>query len=620
MHLSCRATCPASRGRCLAQRVALLRPVARLLHLVRVASGSLAPASSGVAPINELLTSRIPAAAILLLAVSAPIEIPVSTIGARLTLTTTEAGIAIALMAVAIVHLYSPRAIEWRTPITPAAVAGLAVLMTAALFAPHDRGVALRFVGRMLAAAAVFIVAINAFKTRELARTFVQLLLSIGVVVSIVAMLEVAQIQAVLQGLTIFRPGFHVVGGQLRATSTLLYPTIASMYLEIVFVLGLWLLVDPPNRSNRTLTAVTLTALAIIAAGIVATFTRAGVIAMGVALIVVATLRYLDRRRFDGGHLLLAALAAIVICLVLASRSRDVLLARFDTEGSGNWYGATYAAPAALRFRTGGVYLVPVTLENTGRVVWDSTDDPMFAMGYHWLRADTGAVVQFDGWRTPFPSAVAPGARVALPVAVRAPGEPGEYVLVWDVVHEHRAWLSTEGVPPGRTRVVVDGERVSATATMMPRLPGSTTRPDRPTLWGTALRMAGDHPITGVGPDNFRMVYGRYLGLSTWDTRVHANNMYLEVLTGAGVAGLVALLWLVASSGAALLRAWFSSSNSSVQAASAALVALWLVVAGHGLVDSFLSFTTTYVMFALAAGLAFSPALHPRAAADADRV
>ena len=30
------------------------------------------------------------------------------------------------------------------------------------------------------------------------------------------------------------------------------------------------------------------------------------------------------------------------------------------------------------------------------------------------------------------------------------------------------------------------------------------------------------------------------------------------------------------------------------------------MIAGHGLVDSFLSFTTTYVIFALAAGLAFS--------------
>ncbi len=36
-----------------------------------------------------------------------------------------------------------------------------------------------------------------------------------------------------------FRPGFHVVGGQLRATSTLFYPTITSMFLEVAFALGL---------------------------------------------------------------------------------------------------------------------------------------------------------------------------------------------------------------------------------------------------------------------------------------------------------------------------------------------------------------------------------------------
>ena len=40
-----------------------------------------------------------------------------------------------------------------------------------------------------------------------------------------------------------------------------------------------------------------------------------------------------------------------------------------------------------------------------------------------------------------------------------------------------------------------------------------------------------------------------------------------------------------------------------------AALAAWLVIAGHGLVDSFLSFTTTYVTFAVAAGLALSPGL-----------
>ena len=61
----------------------------------------------------------------------------------------------------------------------------------------------------------------------------------------------VLQVPGVLDILTVFRPGFHVVGGQLRATSTLFYPTIASMFLEVAFAAGLWLMLEPSRRWER---------------------------------------------------------------------------------------------------------------------------------------------------------------------------------------------------------------------------------------------------------------------------------------------------------------------------------------------------------------------------------
>ena len=42
---------------------------------------------------------------------------------------------------------------------------------------------------------------------------------------------------------------------------------------------------------------------------------------------------------------------------------------------------------------------------------------------------------------------------------------------------------------------------------------------------------------------------------------------------------------------------------------SLAVLAAWLMIAGHGLVDSFLSFTTTYLLFALVLGLGYSSGL-----------
>jgi hypothetical protein len=522
-----------------------------------------------------------------------------------------------ALSVAAIVQARQP--VVWWTPLTLPIAACVAAAVLAATLSPVDRGNALRFAGRMIAAGAVWWLALNAVTTKLQARAIVGTLLAIGTVVSVIAVLEAAQVAPVLDALRVFRPGFHVVGGQLRATSTMFYPTITSMYLEVVFAFGLWLLVDRSVRATRLGNVIVFIMLAIVGAGIVATFTRAGLIGIAAALVLVGTLDYLKTRRLDAVHVRLAALGAILVGCVLLSRSPDVLLARLRTEGSQDWYGATYSAPPTLRFRTGEEDLVSVTLENTGRVVWDSSSEPMFAMAYHWLRADNESVVEFDGWRTPFPTPVAPNTRVTMPVAVKAPGEPGTYILVWDIVHEHRGWLSEEGVTPGRSLVQVEGERTATATSSMRRLPASNQRVDRRTLWGAALRIAEEHPVTGIGPDNFRQVYGRYIGRATWDTRVHANNMYLEVLAGAGIIGAAALLWLVGASGLLVWRLWAAASPSAA-AAPAILVAAWLVIAGHGLVDNFLSFTTTYVMFALAAGLACSAPFRDGTRPHADRV
>jgi O-antigen ligase len=233
-------------------------------------------------------------------------------------------------------------------------------------------------------------------------------------------------------------------------------------------------------------------------------------------------------------------------------------------------------------------------------------------MSYHWLRAANGAVVQFEGDRTPFPQPIRPGETITLPVQVTAPGEPGTYTLSWDIAHETRAWLSTEGVISATTLVEVTGAPSSAVVTRMDRLPAAPIRPPRPVLWNIALRMSAEHPWLGVGPDGFRHLYGRYAGLTRWDTRVHANNMYLEALTGAGVPGLIFLVALLGIAGVALVRRCLKVAPEHLMPAIAMLAA-WVMVVGHGLVDSFLAFTTTYLTFAMAAGLAFSRAFKSHA-------
>ncbi len=534
-------------------------------------------------------------ASILLVAAVSPFERPLPGSIGGFTVTTLELSVVAALAAGAVAIARDPAQFSWRTPITIPALALLACALVASAAAPEFRANALRFTGRVTAAFLLFTLAANLFASTPLARQVIATVLGAAAVVGFIAVLELAQVPAVLEALTLFRPGFHVVGGQLRATSTLFYPPITSMYLEVAFALGLmWI------ASSRLAFA----ALVLTGAGIIATFTRAGLITMAMSLLIYGGLTYYKRGRLDGEHARLGVLAAVLVALVLLSRSPQMLVARMSTDVSQDWYGASYDVPGTVTMRPGSFNDVAVTLSNRGRLTWQSTELPVFALSYHWLSIDTEEVVIYDGLRTPFTQPVAPGADVTLQARVRAPGYPGTYVLVWDVVQEHRTWLSLEGVYPGRTIATVEGDAVGAPLPTLGRMPTGTLRMPRSVLWKTALRITGERPVLGIGPDNYRLVYGRYLGLAAWDKRVHANNTYLEVLVGMGALGVAALAWLLARASRRAV-AIVSSAGADAIPLVAAATAACVAIAAHAAVDSFLTFTSTYVIFALAAGMLF---------------
>jgi len=105
----------------------------------------------------------------------------------------------------------------------------------------------------------------------------------------------------------------------------------------------------------------------------------------------------------------------------------------------------------------------------------------------------------------------------------------------------------------------------------------------RSSLWEAAFSMFRAHPF-GVGPDNFRLEYGKYLSASHWDTDVHSNNLYLELLTGSGLFGLAAFGLMLAA------KRWdFEPRNLAA--------GIFLV---HGLVDYFLMTTPVYFAFWIA--------------------
>ena len=542
--------------------------------------------------------STVAFAGVSLLALAAPFELTQPLLRLpRQSVSNLEAALLLAFASWGLAIVWLRDMPRWQTPLTLPWAALVAVLIVAGAASSVSRVNALHMTGRLTAAFGVFLLTVNGVTTRARLRMVVELALASGLVVSLLTFLEYARVRPVLDALKLFRPGLTVVGAQLRAGGPLQYPTITSMYLEVVFAAGLGLLVAALDAARPARVAALFVALVVVAEAIILTFTRAGLITMAVSLAVVVLVRRRHHGR-EAGTVPIAALAAIVVVLFLTSRSAESVWLRVTSEGQESWYRARVAAPAGVDLATGRTSSLPITITNTGRLVWDSRADTPFFLSYHWLPAVGDRFVAFEGERTAFPSPIAPGTTVTVPMRVRAPGQPGDYRIEWDVVHEGRLWFSTE---PGAARFMSPA-KVSGPAFADPRdrpmaPPRPTVRPGRLVLWRAAARMVAAHPLLGVGADNFRLTYGDYAGLMGADPRLHSNNMYVEMLAGGGLIGGGAFFWLLWRAGALVVRA--VRIEAGIGAAA-------LAIAIHGLVDSFLSFAPTYILFSLVLGLAVS--------------
>lgn len=117
-------------------------------------------------------------------------------------------------------------------------------------------------------------------------------------------------------------------------------------------------------------------------------------------------------------------------------------------------------------------------------------------------------------------------------------------------------------------------------------LGGDGTEPSRLVIWDGALRILRDFPVTGIGLDQFYVMYGlRYIEPAGWPERYtsHPHNLFLDFWLSLGLAGLMiviaALAWLAWRTVA--LRRF--QHPASLAVAGAASLTAGLV---HGLVDN----------------------------------
>ncbi|MEW5988013.1 MAG: O-antigen ligase family protein, partial [Chloroflexota bacterium] len=422
---------------------------------------------------------------------------------------------------------------------------------------------------------------------------------------ALVGLGEAAGLPGLSSFLTLFKVGPTQVGHELRLGATFQYATIAAMFFEMTLPLALTLAAASQTRPKRFL-AVGIGGLCIVAA--VLTLTRTSLVVMPVVL---GLAMVLSRR--PGGRPLRRPAATLLLvfggAVVLVTTGSPTFRVRLMTENDQAWYQAVYVAPASVSGSTGEVLSIPITVRNTGQVTWMAAGEQAFALSYRWLTADGRRVYQTPLATKTMANDLAPGQTATWVVETQLEWPAGEYRLAWDMRRADGLPLRWRGVPEAETVIQVGpgGGAAALPPTIERGEPVSDIETvSRRELWWAAWQMFVDRPLLGHGPDNFRYLYGEYLTHSEGDTRLNANNLYLEWLADVGLIGTAAFGWLVW----VVVRPLFSLIPEPVVSRRPPAALLVAGLGGslfafllHGLLDAFLNFTPIYLLFWMVLGL-----------------
>lgn len=116
------------------------------------------------------------------------------------------------------------------------------------------------------------------------------------------------------------------------------------------------------------------------------------------------------------------------------------------------------------KLRAGEKQTIQVKVKNASDVLWyargaefNTSTDVKFvlAAGNRWLDAeDESLITDMDG-RFGLNRDLKPGEETEVPLVIKAPSEPGEYILEVDAVQEGVAWFHDKGSPMARAKITV---------------------------------------------------------------------------------------------------------------------------------------------------------------------
>ncbi len=134
---------------------------------------------------------------------------------------------------------------------------------------------------------------------------------------------------------------------------------------------------------------------------------------------------------------------------------------------------------------------------------------------------------------------------------------------------------------------------------------GSATTFFRLNLWQSTIAMIRDHPLLGVGPDNFLYQYrGHYIRPEAWQepSLSHPHNIVLDFWSRLGLLGLAVGLWLQVGFWRSALAAWRGLSDPDSRALAAGLMGSVAAMLAHGLVDNSLFLVDLAYVYMLSLG------------------
>lgn len=484
----------------------------------------------------------------------------------------------------------------------------VATLILSALLAPEFRANAVKATLRLLSGLALALAVPQLVSDRRTLRWLLIPLL-LGTLVSVgVGLAEVID-NSSLAVLQVFRAKPTTVGPFVRLTGSFDHANQMGMFLEasLPLFLALWLLAREDGLWARLPLSV---AGLLFLEGAVLTYSRSTIATIFVSNVLVAGLLWFQQKRRQRSALPWAGLALGVILLFTANALfNPVVRMRLLSEDDSEWYDLSFDVPKRLTVDAGKTVTTTVTVHNRGFLTWSSDSISDVRLGGHWyLPKSNGSLAYVPRWS--LPDNVSPGEQLRLDVRLRAPRQPGEYRFQWDMVQENVTWFSYKnGVKAATTVVVNEAAQPSSTLSdetdaalnqIVEPPPNTAPIPGRRTLWRIAADEFLEHPLLGIGLGNFRLVYGRALDYTDWNESIHSNNWYVETLVSLGLLGALPFFAWMALFATDILRVLRRGPRSMWQIALAAAILSYFV---HGLLDYFLMFNSTGLLFWLLTGM-----------------